>query len=76
MAGLEHRNPADFWIGCLHIQRADAWILDFPGVCIGDRWLACEKGMPQSLTVTMEDADMDMLVEFVIHMKKYGQLAA
>ncbi len=65
-----------FHVGLLTVEKGpepNEWILRFPGVFLhSNKWLVCENGLSQEILLQCDQ--MRDLLEFTIHMRKYGQL--
>ncbi len=60
-----------FHIGHLVLEKGASWKLTFPGLHLDSKWIVAEKGLPQE--VAFESNEVRDLLEFAIHMKRYGQ---
>jgi hypothetical protein len=62
-----------FHIGHLVLKKGASWKVTFPGLHLhSNKWIVAEKGLPQE--VAFESKEVRDLLEFAIHMKRYGQL--
>lgn len=65
-----------FHIGSLQLEKCPEhhWKLTFPGVYItsNNKWIVCDDGIPQEVSLCCNQ--MQDLLEYAIHMRKYGQL--